>query len=116
MSAVDCPIHISKSPVITGEGNGFTTTFKLAVEEHPSELVTVTEYRVVAAGAEIIDEAVAPVDHKYVAPPEAVNTVVPVSYTHLCSTHKYFRHWPSKLCFLQNIAHCLQRSMGLAMG
>ena len=77
MSAVDCPIHISKSPVITGEGNGFTTTFKLAVEEHPSELVTVTEYRVVSAGAEIIDEAVAPVDHKYVAPPEAVKTVVP---------------------------------------
>lgn len=49
-----------------------TVTVATAVPEHPP-LVPVTVYEVVAVGDSVIEFDVAPVDHKYVVPPAAVN-------------------------------------------
>ena len=71
---VDPPWQIVLLPVISHAG--FVTTVNVLLQElvHPAALVTVTLY-VPAAVKLLIVALVAPVDHKYVPPPEALKLV-----------------------------------------
>ena len=60
--------------MISQTGSGFTVSTLLQELVHPAALVTVTLY-VPAAVRLLIVAPVAPVDHKYVPPPEALKLV-----------------------------------------
>jgi hypothetical protein len=63
--------------LITAVGIGFTVTVAVAVEL-PQELVTVTVYVVVpvTVGVTEMEEAVCPLFHKYVPPPDALSVAL----------------------------------------
>ena len=71
---VENPSQIEISAPALAVGKAFTVTITLSFELHPFE-VTVTVYVVVELGLTLILAVVAPVLHKYVPFPVAVNVV-----------------------------------------
>jgi hypothetical protein len=74
VNVADAPAQIVEADALTLiEGAALTTTVIDPVAEQPDELVPVTEYVVVAAGITEMLADVAPLLHRYVEPPLAVN-------------------------------------------
>jgi len=69
---VFCPEQISAGEAVADTaGSGFTVTLTEALEEHPADVVPVTEYVVDVAGLTVMGEPVAPVFQEYDDAPPA---------------------------------------------
>jgi hypothetical protein len=77
VNVVLTPLQIVVMPLILGVGIGLTVTACVAVDVQLLALVTVTVYVAFDVGLTVMAAIVAPVLHKYVPPPVAVNVVEP---------------------------------------
>jgi hypothetical protein len=77
VNVVLTPLQITDVPVMLAVGSGLTVIACVAVEVQPLAFVTVTVYVALAVGLIVIPAVVAPVLHKYVPLPVAVNVVEP---------------------------------------